>query len=408
MEFFKVLDIGQVLDLRSGFGQVSTEEVFLEEALDRVLAREVRAPEDLPPFARSTVDGYAVRAASTFGAGEGSPACLTLVGGVGMAEVPRILLGPGQAVRIATGAMLPEGADSVVMVEHAEVLDETSIEVFRSVAPGQNVIVRGEDFAAGAVVAPAGRRLRPQDLGALAAFGRLRVTVFRRPVVGILSTGDEIVPAAESPGPAQIRDVNRYSLAGLVRQAGCIPRPLGIVGDRFEALHAACREALAACDALLLSGGSSVGTRDLTVEALQAFADARILVHGIAISPGKPTILARVGGKAVWGLPGHVASAMIVFARIVRPFLLSLAGLAPEEEREYRLPARLDRNLASAQGRTDFVRVRLERRDGQWWAEPVLGKSGLIQTLVHSDGLVEIPAFCEGLERGAAVEVIVF
>lgn len=408
MEFFRVLDIAQVLALRSGFGRVSTEEVPLEEALDRVLAREERAPEDLPPFARSTVDGYAVRAASTFGAGEASPACLALVGNVGMAEVPRIRLGPGQAARIATGGMLPEGADSVVMVEHTQQLDEASIEVFRSVAPGQNVIARGEDFAAGAVVAPAGRRLRPQDLGALAAFGRLRVTVFRRPVVGILSTGDEIVPATEVPGPARIRDVNRYSLAGLVRLAGCVPRPLGIVGDRFEALHAACREALGSCDVLLLSGGSSVGTRDLTLEALQAFEGSRILVHGIAISPGKPTILARVGDRAVWGLPGHVASAMIVFARIVRPFLLSLAGLAPEEEQEYRLPARLTRNLASAQGRTDFVRVRLTRRGGQWWAEPVLGKSGLIQTLVRSDGLLEIPAFCEGLEEGAPVEVILF
>lgn len=408
MEFFKVLDIAQVLALREGFGRVATEEVALEEALGRVLAAEERAPEDLPPFSRSTVDGFAVRAASTFGASDANPACLALAGAVAMAEVPRVKVGPGQAVWVATGAMLPEGADSVVMREHAEALDETSIEVFRSVAPGQNVIAAGEDFAAGAVLAPAGRRLRPQELGLLAAFGRLRVRVFRRPVVGILSTGDEIVPAEESPGPARIRDVNRFSLSGLTRQAGCIPRPLGIVPDRFEALHDACREALAACDAVLISGGSSVGTRDFTVEALRAFPDARILAHGIAISPGKPTILARVGDKAVWGLPGHVASAMIVFARIVRPFLLSLAGMAAEDPEEVRLPARLTRNLASAQGRTDFVRVRLIRRGEGWWAEPVLGKSGLIRTLVHSDGLVEIPAFCEGLDEGAPVEVILF
>lgn len=408
MEFFKVLDIAQVLALREGFGRVSSEEIALEEALGRILAAEVRAPEDLPPFSRATVDGYAVRAASTFGASDANPACLSLVGAVAMAEVPCVNVGSGQAVWVATGAMLPEGADGVVMREHAEALDETSIEVFRSVAPGQNVIAAGEDFAAGAVLAPAGSRLRPQELGALAAFGLLRVRVFRRPVVGILSTGDEIVPAGEAPGPARIRDLNRYSLSGLTLQAGCIPRPLGIVPDRFEALHAACREALAACDAVLISGGSSVGTRDFTVEALQAFPDARILAHGIAISPGKPTILARVGDKAVWGLPGHVASAMIVFARIVRPFLLSLAGLAPGDPEEVRLPARLTRNLASAQGRTDFVRVRLIRRNEGWWAEPVLGKSGLIRTLVHSDGLVEIPAFCEGLDEGAAVEVILF
>jgi molybdopterin molybdotransferase len=315
---------------------------------------------------------------------------------------------PGGAVRIATGGMLPSGADSVVMLEHAEALDDTDIEVFRSVAPGQNLIAAGEDFENGARLAAAGRRLRPQDVGVLAAFGRMRVKVFRQPVVGIISTGDEIVPAEAVPGPAQIRDVNRYTLTGLVAQTGAQPAAFGIVRDEFRSLHAACSRALEQCDMVLISGGSSVGARDFSVEVISAFAGAELLVHGIAISPGKPTILARVFGKALWGLPGHVVSSMIVFTRIVRPFLLHIEGRTAEAAEDIRIPARLTRNVASTQGRTDFVRVRLLRRDREWRAEPILGKSGLINTMVNSDGIIEISKNCEGLDADAPVEVILF
>jgi molybdopterin molybdotransferase len=407
-EFFKVLDIEQVLAIAPTFGPVGIEELPLEAALGRVLAKDVFADENLPAFARSTVDGYALRAASTFGASESSPAFFQVTGAVGMGEAARVEVAPGAAVRIATGGMLPPGADSVVMVEHAEAVDDAAIEVFRSLAPGQNRIAAGEDFEQGARIAACGRRLRPQDVGVLAAFGRTRVQVFRRPVVGIISTGDELVPVDAAPAPAQVRDVNRFTLAGMAAETGAVPESFGIVKDDYPSLFAACARALERCDMVLVSGGSSVGARDYTVEAISAFDDAEILVHGIAISPGKPTILARVGSKPVWGLPGHVVSAMVVFSRIVRPFLRRIGGQADPRAADIALPAKLSRNVASAQGRTDFIRVRLKRRGEEMWAEPVLGKSGLLNTMVHADGIIEIGKNMEGLDEGARVEVILF
>jgi molybdopterin molybdotransferase len=407
-EFFKVLDIDEVLALIPGFERLGAEEVGLEHACDRVLAEDVAAAEDLPGFPRAVVDGFAVRAAATYGASEGQPALLEIAGAVAMGERPAFRIAGSQAARIPTGGMLPEGADSVVMIEHADVIDAGFVEVLRSVAPGQNMVAADEDFRAGEIVLRRGRRLRPQDAGALAAVGRTHVGVFRRPVVGIISTGDEIVPAGERPGPGRVRDVNSLTLAGLAAQIGASPRPLGIVPDDFAALKGALERALSQCDMVLVSGGSSVGTRDLTVEAIRAFPDAEILAHGIAISPGKPTILARAGGRAVWGLPGHVVSAMIVFARIVRPFLLHVGGLADPREEARRLSARLTRNVASAMGRTDFVRARLHGVPGDLRAEPLLGKSALINTMVRADGMFEIGKNLEGLAEGAAVEVIPF
>jgi molybdopterin molybdotransferase len=227
-------------------------------------------------------------------------------------------------------------------------------------------------------------------------------------VVGVISTGDEVVPIDRVPAPAQVRDVNSYTLAGLVAETGARPESFGIVKDDFQSLYAACGKALKCCDMVLISGGSSVGVRDYTVEAISAFEDSEILVHGIAISPGKPTILARVGPKTLWGLPGHVVSAMIVFARITRPFLRHIGGLDATRTADTSIPARLDRNLASALGRTDFIRVRLVHRDGEWWAEPILGKSGLLNTMIYADGIIEIGKNVEGLNEGTRVEVILF
>ena len=407
-EFFKVLDVGQVLALAPSFDRLPAEDIPLAEAAGRVLSQDVIADADLPDFARSTVDGYAVQAASTFGAAEASPAFFQVVGSIAMGESPGFSIAAGQAARIATGGMLPLGADSVVMLEHADALDAATIEVLRSVAPGQHVITVGEDFEKTAVIAYGGRRLRPQDTGVLAAFGRTRVRVTRRPVVGIISTGDEVVPTDVTPGPGQIRDVNSYTLAGLIAESGAVPLAFGIVKDDFATLHAACARVLDRCDMLLVSGGSSVGVRDFTVEVIAAFPGSEILVHGIAISPGKPTILARVLGKPFWGLPGHVVSAMVVFARIVRPFLRHLAGASDLLSQDTRIPARLSRNVASAQGRTDFVRVRLVRGADGIWAEPILGKSGLLNTMVKADGVIEIGKNVEGLDQGTEVEVMLF
>jgi molybdopterin molybdotransferase len=406
--FFKVTDLESVLALRRTFPVVATEEVALGEAVGRVLAEVVRSDVDLPDFRRATMDGYAVQGASTFGASEGNPAYLSLRGAVPMGQRPDFAVGPGEAVRIATGGMLPEGADSVIMIEHTEAVDEALIEAYKSVAPGQNMVEVGEDVARGQEILSPGRPIRPQEAGLLAAFGRTRLSVFRRPVVAIVSTGDEVVPVDQVPGPGRIRDINTYTLAGLVVSAGGVALPLGIVRDDPQDLRTKCALALAKADMVLLSGGSSVGTRDFTIEVLSGLPAAEILVHGIAISPGKPTILARVGQQPFWGLPGHVVSAMVVFEVVVRAFIAHQAGVDGGLRPRPRLMARLTRNLASAQGRTEFVRVRLIEQNGELWAQPVLGKSGLIHTMVQADGLVRIGQNTEGLEKGSPVAVLPF
>jgi molybdopterin molybdotransferase len=407
-EFFNVTSLEEVRTYVSEFERVDTEVVALDEAAGKVLAEDVVAEHPLPEFSRSTMDGYALKAASSFGASEASPAYLVVTGTVVMGRAPEFSLGPGEACRISTGGMLPQGADSVVMIEHTEKLDESTIEVYRSVAPGQHVIEVGEDFQLHQKLQRRGRRLRPQDLGLLAAFGVQAVRVFRQPVIGIISTGDEIVPLETHPGPAQIRDINSYTLTGQILEAGGLPVRYGITADDPRALSEAVRRALEQTDMVLLSGGSSVGVRDYALEVLSDLPDARLLVHGISISPGKPTILARTQGRAVWGLPGHVVSAMIVFRMVVLPFVEHVAGIEERPNAGTGISARLNRNLSSAQGRTDFVRVRLVEEKGERWAEPVLGKSGLLNTMIKADGLIQIDAHSEGIEKGTPVAVILF
>jgi molybdopterin molybdotransferase len=404
-DFFNVVDIHTVYGYTHSFSPVSTEVVATAQAIGRVLAEPVPAREDLPGFSRSTMDGYAVRAASTFGSSEANPAYLQVTGNIAMGESPNLAVGPGEAVKIATGGMLPEGGNAVVMVEHTEEMDAETIEVYKSVAPGQHVILAGEDYPRGATVLTTGQALRAQEAGLLAAVGREQVTVFRKPRVAIISTGDEIIPTSQVPGPGQIRDINSYSLAGMVTECGGIPQSLGIVRDSFAELQAACLQALSNCDMLLLSGGSSVGTRDFTIEVINALPASELLVHGISISPGKPTILATTGGKPIWGLPGHVVSAMVVFEKIVKPFINRIRGLAQPFPETRGIPARLSRNVPSAQGRVDFVRVRLMTENDHLTAEPLLGKSGLINTMVQADGLIEIASDTEGLDQGAPVIV---
>ncbi|MCP4116681.1 MAG: molybdopterin molybdotransferase MoeA [Desulfobacteraceae bacterium] len=404
--FFKVKSLEQVMDLVPTFPSVDTREVPIAEASSRILARDISSRQDLPGFRRSTMDGYAVVSSTTFGASESNPAWLTLAPSIAMGEVPGFTLAPGQAARIATGGMLPDGADSVVMIEHTEAVDDTAIEVYKSVAPLQHVIDSSEDFKKDEMILPAGTPVRPQEAGLAAALGLDRLKVFKRPKVGIISTGDEVVPVTETPGPGKIRDINSYTLAGLVSDAGAVPRSYGIVKDDEHQLFETCQKAVTECDMVLISGGSSVGVRDFTVDVLSKLADTELLAHGISISPGKPTILARSGNKPVWGLPGHVVSAMVVFRVVVLPFLNRLRGLARTEGANLTIPARLTRNIASAQGRSDFIRVSLKKENEGLVAEPVLGKSGLIRTMVLADGLVEIGENVEGLEKGALVDIM--
>jgi molybdopterin molybdotransferase len=405
--FFKVKTPEEVFKLLEIFPPLARETLPLGKALNRVLAEEVSSPEDLPHFARATMDGYAVRARDTFGASEAIPALLTVVGEIPMGREAVDPVQPGQSVRIATGGMLPPGADAVVMIEQTQGLDGQTVEVFKSVSPLDHVIQIGDDLRRGRTVLPAGRRLRPQDLGLLAGLGVLQVPVVQQPRVAVISTGDEIVPHDQQPPPGRVRDINAFTLPALVREAGGVPEFLGLTGDNFEELREKCRQALEHFDAVLISGGSSVGSRDFSLEVIDSFPGAEILAHGISISPGKPTILARVGPKVLWGLPGHAASAMVVFSIFVKPGLNHLEGELPPPVNPGP-KARLTRNLASAQGRDDYIRVALRLGPEGWEAEPILGKSGLISTLVRSDGLIRIDRFTEGLEKGEEVEVLLF
>jgi molybdopterin molybdotransferase len=381
------------------------ETVVLDGALGRVLMEAVRAPEDLPEFDRSVVDGFAVRAADTFGASPGLPAFLDVAGEVLMGQPALTEVTTGRCVRIATGGMLPVGADAVVMVEHTEAVDERLIEVTRPVAPGENTVRRGDDVRAEQEVLPAGHRLRSADLGALAGLGVPTVTVAARPRVALIPTGDEVVDPSERPGPGQIRDVNTVALAAAVREAGGAPLPLPIVRDDPEQLRESVARALSESDLVLISGGSSVGTRDWTLEVLLSFARSELHVHGVSIRPGKPVIVVRVGEHWVIGLPGNPVSALIVYEQFVRPLQRRLEGDARTLPAAGSVRARLLTNLASDAGKEDYVRVRISHAEQGPVAEPVLGKSALIMTLVQADGLVVIPESVEGIEAGEMVEV---
>ena len=379
------------------------EGVGLDAALGRVTAEPVLSPEPLPPFARSLVDGYAVNAADTHGATEGAATYLSVAGEVRMGEAPQQALVAGHAMWIPTGGMLPEGADAAVMVEYTRPWDAAEIEIRCSVAAGENVIGRGDDVAPGAEVIPAGRALRPADIGALAALGILSVKVRRRPVAAIISTGNEVVPADATPVGGQIRDLNAWSISAAVRQAGGEPLRLGIVSDVLEPLVAALRDALAGADLVCASGGSSVGPEDLVPQAIASLGEPGILTRCLNIRPGKPTIIAVAQGKPVFGLPGHPVSGLMVFGLIVEPTIRRMLGLPPA--RPCVVKAVLDRDLGSSAGRSDYVRVRLEERDGRLRAAPVLGKSAMISTLVSADAILHIPPEVEVLRAGEEVEV---
>ncbi len=424
-ELFTVLPPGEAF---AAFGRFCsrvdrTETVALDAALGRVLAEDVVAGETLPSFARSTMDGYAVRAADTHGASEQSPAYLRVVDDVPTGVVPAVRVGVREAVRTHTGAMIPPGADAVVMVEDTNLhappggAGRAEVEVLDAAAPGENVLTVGEDVRAGAVAIPAGRRLRAADLGGLAALGVIRVAVRAKPRIAIVSTGDEVVGAGAVPGPAQVRDVNGTTVAAVVAQAGGVAVPCGIVPDDAAALERALRAALDDADAVVLSAGSSVSVRDLTAQVVARLGAPGVLVHGIAIKPGKPTVLAVCDGTPVVGLPGNPASALVVAWRIVRPLVRLLAGEAVDADGlgdpstgsgQAETSAVLDVPLPSRPGREDFVPCTLARdAHGSLHATPVFGASNLIFTLIRADALIAVPLDRSGLAAGETVRVVV-
>lgn len=383
-----------------------TERVSLQDAMRRVSAAEVVSPEDLPGFDRSSMDGYAVRAQDTFGASEGLPAYVELIGEVPMGSVSDVVLGPGQAVRISTGGSMPEGANAVVMVENTE-LSGTTIEIVDSVAPLENTVARDEDIGKGAVIVSAGQVLGPAQIGALAGVGIVELIVFAMPNVAIISTGDELVAPEEMPAVGQVRDVNSAALYAAVCQAGAVGRMYGIVDDEPDRLLGVARSALSECDVVLLSGGSSAGVRDITLEVLEALGNPGLLAHGIYLKPGKPTLIAVCDGKPVIGLPGNPASALAVFRELVDPVLAMLRGQGarPGAFVPRTVRAVIDRSVASTAGRVDLVPVALQVSQEGLMASPILGKASLIGTLAFAQGQVRIPLGSEGIEQGQDVTV---
>ncbi len=411
---------------------VRREQIAVVDSLGRVLAADLAAPHDLPSFPRSTVDGYAVAAQDTHGASDSLPAYLEVAGEVPMGQAAVVAIDEGQCAIVHTGGMIPADANAVVMVEHTQRVSVAThtpacqsaefppytIEVYRPVAAGQNVIQVGEDVREGERVLLAGHIVRAQDIGGLLALGIVEVGVAVRPRVAILSQGDEVVPPEEEPGPGQVRDINSHTLAALARQAGAEAVTFPIVPDRLDALQAAAAQALAQADVLVMSAGSSVSVRDMTAQVIDGLGRPGLLVHGVSVKPGKPTILAVCDGKPVFGLPGNPVSAMVIFDLFVTPTIRSLLGAG--EARKTRVPARLARNIASATGREDIVQVRLEARTGsvgpsaglrtdrpepELWAVPVLGKSNLIYTLIRSEGIVRVPLDSNGIAQGEWVMV---
>ena len=411
MRFFDVISADAFRELLAGAQPVGMEQVDVEAAAGRYLAQSVVSAEDLPAYARSAMDGFAVRAADVFGASESQPAYLELAGDIAIDAPHEAPLQPGHCMGITTGGPLPDGADAVVMVEHTDRLGAT-VEIRKPVAPNENVLLRGEDVAAGQPALPAGTLLRPQQVGLLSALGINGVPVHCAVTAAVLSTGDELVTPDKTPKPGQVRDVNGPAVSAMLAAAGSPVLRLGLVPDNLELLVAALKRGLEQADVVFLSGGSSIGTRDLTVAAIEQLHGAELLAHGVQVSPGKPTILARAPGRCgtgyIFGLPGQVTSAQVVMHCFGLPLLARLAG-CPEPFAPARFPSRraeLARNLASKPGREDHVRVALRERPGQPpLAQPILGKSGLLKTLVRAQGLVTIPANQEGLYQGADVEV---
>ncbi len=399
-----------------------SELIDVPAALGRVLAEDIRAPQPLPDFQRSTVDGYAVRARDTHGASDSLPTYLNLIGEVPMGDAPAFALAAGQCALIHTGGMLPNGADAVVMLEYTQTSQvskdlgglPSEIETSRAVADGENVIRVGEDVAQGQLIQPRGSLLRPAEIGGLMALGIVRIKVVRRVRVGLISTGDEVIDPSQAPRPGQVRDVNSYTLGALVEKSGGIAKRYGIISDEFNALKESAARALEECEVVIITAGSSASTRDMTADVIRSLGAPGVLVHGINTRPGKPTILGVCNGKAVIGLPGNPVSALVNGYLFVVPVIEKLLGALPRPRAT--ILARLTVNLSSQAGREDWWPVRLTANrspltanssslTADFDAEPVFGKSNLIFTFAAADGLLRIPPDATGLSAGEMVEV---
>lgn len=382
------------------------EAVPLERVSGRILCEDIHAFDDIPGFTRSTVDGYAVVSSDTAAAGDGIPVFLTIKERVAMGEPAQSVINSGECAVVPTGGMLPAGADAVVMVEYSEPFGDNGVALYQSAANGENVVQRGSDARTGDLLLRRGKALLPQDIGALAAAGITAVPVYAPLRLAIISTGDELVPPDKTPGPGQVRDINTYALRALAEKNGFCVTSAIVVPDDESALEAAMRDALGKCDIIAVSGGSSRGDKDATEKIIDKVTSSGVFTHGLAVKPGKPTILGyeSATGTLLAGLPGHPVSAMMIFELLFCRLYRELTGAS----RPPAVPARLTCNIASSPGKLTCWPAVLEPEGCGYSASPVFGKSGLITTLTKADGYFTVDRDREGLEAGSQVMVHLF
>ena len=374
------------------------EDVPLDSAFGRITAEDIFSGEDVPSFSRSTMDGYALKAADTYGAGESMPAMLDIRSEILMGACADTEIHGGECVKISTGGMLPEGADAVIPVENTDE-DNGLCLVYKSVSPFENVTKKGDDVKIGDCVIKKGTLLSAAHIGQLASVGKAEIKVKKRPKVGIISTGNEIIELNEKLTAGKIREVNSHSLSALCTSYGCDVKRYGTVKDEYENIFGAVEKAKNECDIVLVSGGSSAGTKDMTVNVIEKI--GTVFAHGLAMKPGKPTIIGRVDGKAVFGLPGHPAACWFVTEIIVKQLVNILLG---REEKELVQTLKIKENISSNHGREEYICV---KTDGEY-ASPVYGKSGLMSMLCEADGYIRIERNCEGLKKEETVNVYPF
>ncbi len=408
MRLMKAWNIDEVkLKLKEEFidYELNTEYVHITKAVDRVLAEDIFADADVPHFRRSTVDGYALISKDTYGANESMPMLLAVIGEVYMGRESNLKITSEHAVYVPTGGMVPLGSDAVAMVEYTEKIDENEIAVYRATAPGENMINIGDDINSGEKVLEIGTKVRPQDIGVLSSIGIQQVKVYSKPRVAIISTGDEIIDPEEELKPGVIRDINTFTLSAMAERLGCMITKKVVIRDEIVKLQEILEQSMYEDDIIIISGGSSVGTKDITAEVINSVGKPGVLIHGVAIKPGKPTIIGKINNKPVFGLPGQPVSAMIVFKVIVEHFIKNLMGL---EEMEGYIEATLSTNIHSTQGRETYQMVTLEKEGNGYIAIPIYGKSGMITLMSKAKGYIKIDANTEGLNVGEKVRVFLF
>lgn len=405
MKLLKVDTIQQVLEkMEYHFEDVKlqADTISVLEAVGRTAAEDVLSQYNIPDFNRSTVDGYAIVASDTFGVTDSIPVFLDVIGQVDMGKTAGIVIKKGQAAYVPTGGMVPTGADAMIMIEHIEEMDHKTIAAYSSTAPGENVIKIGDDIRVGERLIHKGKLIRPQDIGALTAAGIKQINVFERPRVAVISTGDEVADPFGEIQLGEIRDINTYTLAAMLEEMGAVVTIKEVIKDEYELLRAKVETALENNHIIIISGGSSVGTKDVTAKVIDAMGEPGVFVHGMAVKPGKPTIVGKAKGRALFGLPGHPVSAVIVFKVLVGHFI---ASLMHRESLSLKIPAVCSVNVHSSPGKETFQMVELQQADAGYLAIPMHGKSGAITLVSRAMGFVRIPHNKEGIRKGETVMV---